>query len=288
MEFRWRALLLSLVAVLLLVAAGCGGDDNGAEEAGDTGAEQATTAEEAAEPVTLTFWQTMNEEETKTLQELVDRFQDENPNFTIRMETVPFDQAQQRFATAAQGGKAPDVLRAEIAWIADYAAQGFLADITDKVSEEDREDFLEAPFAYGVWEDKVYAIPQVTDAPALLYNKQLFEEAGVEPPESMEDLVAACEKFGAGKGRVLRAAVDLGVRRRPARPRQQADPGRRRGLGAGPPGLHRPLQPRVRVPQPRLRERLRQHADGVQERRGRDDRQRPVGDRGHPQRALVL
>jgi 2',3'-cyclic-nucleotide 2'-phosphodiesterase (5'-nucleotidase family) len=69
MRVRWGALFLVLAA-LALGAAGCGGDDEAGDDdaAGETGAE-------VTEPVTLTFWQTMNEEETKTLQEIVDRWE---------------------------------------------------------------------------------------------------------------------------------------------------------------------------------------------------------------------
>ena len=159
-------------------------------------ARQATT--------TLSFWQTMNEEETVTLRTLVRQFERSHPTIKIRMVTVPFDQAQQRYRTAAQARKGPDVLRAEIAWIAEFAARGFLADLSRKISAADRRDFLPAAFAYGVWAGKAYSVPQVTDAPALLYNKAMLRAANVAVPTTMDQLVAACRKFGAGKGIFLR------------------------------------------------------------------------------------
>jgi arabinogalactan oligomer/maltooligosaccharide transport system substrate-binding protein len=146
----------------------------------------------------------MNDEETKTLKTIVAAFQKANPSIKVNMVYVPFDQAQAKFATAAQGGKAPDVLRAEIAWIADYAARGFLADISKKVSAADKRDFLKSAWAYGVWKGKTYAVPQVTDAPALLYNKAMFRAAGATVPKTIAQLEATCKKFGDGKGIFLR------------------------------------------------------------------------------------
>jgi arabinogalactan oligomer/maltooligosaccharide transport system substrate-binding protein len=157
-----------------------------------------------ATTTTLSFWQTMNAQETVTLRGIVDRFEATHPGIEVDMETVPFDQAQLKFATAAQAGQAPDVLRAEIAWIADYAARGFLAPIDAKVSAADKRDFLPAPFNYGVYAGKTWAIPQVTDAPALLYNKAMFKQYKVQVPKSMDALVNACMKFPAGKGIFLR------------------------------------------------------------------------------------
>ena len=83
-----------------------------------------------------------NEEETKTLKTIVSSFSKANPSIKVNTVYVPFDQAQAKFATAAQGGKAPDVLRAEIAWIADYAARGFLADLTKNISSAARNESM--------------------------------------------------------------------------------------------------------------------------------------------------
>lgn len=192
-SIRGRALLpalaATLLAAMLMVPSATARTDEAATQ-------QATT--------TITFWQTMNEEETKTLKTIVAAFGKANPSIKVNMVYVPFDQAQAKFATAAQGGKAPDVLRAEIAWIADYAARGFLADLTKYVSAADRRDFLASAFAYGLWKGKTYAVPQVTDAPALLYNKAMFKASGVSVPTSIAALEAACKKFGDGKGIFLR------------------------------------------------------------------------------------
>lgn len=192
-SIRRRAMLPALAATvlvaLLMVSSATARTDAAATQ-------QATT--------TLTFWQTMNEEETKTLKTIVAAFTRANPSIKINTVYVPFDQAQAKFATAAQGGKAPDVLRAEIAWIADYAARSFLADLTKYVSAADRRDFLPSAFAYGLWKGKTYAVPQVTDAPALLYNKAQFKAKGVAVPKTVAALEAACKKFGDGKGIFLR------------------------------------------------------------------------------------
>ncbi len=191
---RWLGLLVT-AGVAAVALAGCGGDDSD-EASGDT---------KVTGPVSLTVWHTMNEEETPTLEALVDRFEKANPNFDIKLVTVPFAQAQQRFTTAAGAGKGPDVFRAEVAWTPEFAAQGFLADITDRVT--DRDEYLEVPFGYNVYEDRVYGIPQVTDSLALLYNKRIFRQAGVEPPTTIEELNAVCEKLGDGKGIFLLASL---------------------------------------------------------------------------------
>jgi arabinogalactan oligomer/maltooligosaccharide transport system substrate-binding protein len=154
---------------------------------------------------TLTFWQTMNEQETVTLKGLVDKFEASHPSIKVNLVYVPFDQRDAKFTAAAQAGKAPDVMRAEIADVANWAAQGFLADITRKVSAADKADYLKAAFAYDNFQGKIWGIPQVTDAPALLYNKRMFKAAKAKVPTTFSQLVQTCQKFGAGKGIFLRA-----------------------------------------------------------------------------------
>lgn len=197
MRHSWlRRLALVGLSVLAAIAIGaCGGDDDDGDGGGG--------ADKVSDPVTLTFWHTMNEEETPTLKRLVERFEKANPNFEIKLVTVPFDQAQERYSRAAGAGKAPDVFRAEIAWTPEFAAQGFLADLTDKVG--DRDDYLETAFGYNVYQDKVFGIPQVTDALALLYNKRMLEGANVEVPETIDELNDACGQLGKRRGVFLLA-----------------------------------------------------------------------------------
>lgn len=189
-RFGSRAVFATLaVAVVASLAAGVAG----------------ASTRGAKADVKLTFWQTMNDQETPTLAGLVKKYEAANPGVTVELVTVPFDQRDQKFTAAAQAGQAPDVMRAEIADVASWASQGFLADITSMVSAADKADYLPAAFAYDQFNGKTWGLPQVTDAPALMYNKRLLKAAGITAaPATMADLQAACDKLGAGKGIFLR------------------------------------------------------------------------------------
>jgi arabinogalactan oligomer/maltooligosaccharide transport system substrate-binding protein len=170
--------LVNILIVLTLIfsstALFCGGQK-----------EEVTTEEEA----TIVFWQTMNEQETVTLQSIVDEFETAHPNITIEMEYVPFGDAQNKFKIASSAGNAPDVIRAEIAWTPEFAHLGYLLELDEYISSKDKADYLKAPFAYNVYKGKIWGIPQVTDAPALLYNKRLLKEAGYNnPPKTLTEM----------------------------------------------------------------------------------------------------
>ncbi len=177
--------LLPVTFCLILLLTACGGKEERAEG-----------------PAVLRFWHTMNQEETVTLDGLVEKFMVENPGITIRAQVVPFSDAQNKFKTVAQAGDAPDVFRAEIAWTPEFAELGFLTPLDEYVSPEDLHDYLPGAFRYNQYKGRLWGIPQVTDCLALLYNKRLLREAGAEPPATMDDLVLTAKKLtDPGRGR---------------------------------------------------------------------------------------
>lgn len=188
---RVRALVLGVAAVALVAVAVV-----------------ATASATSQQATTLTFWSTMNDQENETLKGLINAYETANPNVNVSMTVVPFDQRETKFSAAASAGTAPDIMRAEIADVANWAARGFLTDITSRVSAADRKDFLPAAFAYYNYAGKIWGLPQAPDAPALLYNKKMIKAAGLnprKPPQTMAQLAAWCAKVGEGKGIFLRA-----------------------------------------------------------------------------------
>ncbi|MGH3741591.1 MAG: extracellular solute-binding protein, partial [Micromonosporaceae bacterium] len=132
----------------------------------------------------LTWWDTSDpKNEGPAFKKLIGKFNKKYPNVKINYQSVPFGEAQNKFKTAAEAEKgAPDILRAEVAWVPEFASLGYLyaLDGTDLLKEEI--DFLETPMSSNKHNGKTYGVPQVTDSLALLYNKALLEKAGVDSP----------------------------------------------------------------------------------------------------------
>jgi arabinogalactan oligomer/maltooligosaccharide transport system substrate-binding protein len=129
----------------------------------------------------------MNSDEAVTLEEIIKDFENNNADIKINLQPVPFDQAQNKFKIVAQAGEGPDIFRSEIAWTSEEAALGYLLELDSYISDEDKKDYLKAPFAYNVYKGHIYGIPQTTDCLALIYNKRLFKEAGVKVPETIDE-----------------------------------------------------------------------------------------------------
>ncbi len=152
-------------------------------------------AQALTQPVRLTFWQTHNAEETQTLKDLVAGFQKRYPKVEVAMDTVAFADAQGKFKTSAKAGKAPDVFRCEVAWTPEMADLGYLTPLDEFLTAEEKAAYLPAPMKAATFRDEVWGLPQVTDCLALLYNRDLLKKAGVEPPKTFDEMVAAGKKL---------------------------------------------------------------------------------------------
>jgi arabinogalactan oligomer/maltooligosaccharide transport system substrate-binding protein len=190
MTAQMRIKRLGWTAVALagaLTVSACGGSD-----APDGDAPKPDTSNASG---TVTFWDTSDAtNEGPKFKALISKFESSHANIKVNYVNVPFSEAQEKFRTAAQGNSgAPDVLRSEVAWTPDFASLGYLADLTDAVG--DTKDFLPIPLSSNQFDGKLYGIPQVTDAPALLYNKDMLTKAGVQAPTSWDELKASAPKI---------------------------------------------------------------------------------------------
>ncbi|MEU4425344.1 extracellular solute-binding protein [Actinoplanes sp. NPDC024001] len=185
---------LASVTLAFSIAA-CGGDKK--EES--TGAAKVDPASLSAE---LTWWDTSDaKNEGPAFKELITKFNQTYPKVKINYQSVPFGDAQNKFKTAAQAKTgAPDILRAEVAWVPEFASLGHLYALDGSDLLADESDYLEAPLASNKFDGKTYGVPQVTDSLALLYNKELVEKAGVTVPKTWAELKTAAQTIKSKTG----------------------------------------------------------------------------------------
>jgi arabinogalactan oligomer/maltooligosaccharide transport system substrate-binding protein len=168
-----------VVTALAVSAAACGDGKPKAETVKDPGAISGT----------VTWWDTSDAtNEAPAFKKLISDFQAKYPKIKVNYVNVPFADAQNKFKTAAQSGSgAPDVIRAEVGWTTEFSALGYLAPLDGTRALDNGGDFLPTPAASGRYNDKTFAIPQVTDTLALIYNKALLKKAGYDKPPSTVD-----------------------------------------------------------------------------------------------------
>ncbi|MBV8932464.1 MAG: extracellular solute-binding protein, partial [Kutzneria sp.] len=174
---RRTALLTAVTAGMLgaLVLSACGGA--------------------APDNTKVTFWDTSGPNEHPVFEKLAKDCATTG-GYSVDVQQVSFDQALANYKTAAQNGQGPDVLRSEVGWVAQLAANGLIQDLSGTDLAKNTSDFLDGPLGSTKYDGKTYAVPQVTDTLALLYNKKMLAAAGVPVPTTWDEVKAASTKLG--------------------------------------------------------------------------------------------
>ncbi|MEU4496506.1 extracellular solute-binding protein [Streptomyces sp. NPDC023998] len=170
----------ALVAALALAATACGGGDDG---------------DKAAGPVTLTWWDTSNAtNEAPTYKAMIAEFEKANKDIKVKYVNVPFDQAQNKFQTAAGSKGAPDIIRAEVGWTASWAKSQFLAPLDGTDALKDTGDITPSLLKQAQYQGKTYGAPFVTDSLGLMWNKEILKKAGFDKAPTTWDEVKKVSK----------------------------------------------------------------------------------------------
>ncbi|MCI0699189.1 ABC transporter substrate-binding protein [candidate division KSB1 bacterium] len=161
--------------------------------------------DQAEDKATVTFWHSFVASTIPSLEELIKKFEAEHPDILIKAQYVPTgDALVQKLITAIQSQTAPD-----ISWIhadfldklveaaAIYRMEEFIKD-PNGLTDEEINDIFPPLLQAASWRDTLYALPMEATSLALLYNKELFRQAGLDPdhpPQNWEELREFAKKL---------------------------------------------------------------------------------------------
>ena len=172
--------ITALLAVLMLAIAGCGSDE-GDEGSGAADAKKVGQAK-AEGDVT---W-CIGKDTSGAFGTVVDSFNEANPNANVKLLQLP-EAADEQRRLQIQRLRAKntecDVLGMDVIWTAEYAAQGWLLDVSDFISENG-DKFIESTVATTEFEGKNYAVPFNSNAGFIYYRTDEVDT----PPEDWETL----------------------------------------------------------------------------------------------------
>ena len=188
-------LLVSLVVVFSMMLAACGGETaSEAEPSGETAAEP--SGETAAEPVTLRFFHKWPEPEHLDFYNyVIQEYEKLNPNVNIEMEAVADEPYKDKIRVLMASGEVPDIY---FSWTGEFshkfARGGQALDLTDAIENTDWKDkiIMSAVEPYR-WDGKIYGVPMRINAKFMVYNKALFEQYGLTPPTTWDELLGVCQ-----------------------------------------------------------------------------------------------
>ena len=173
-----------LAGAALLGAAGCGGGGGGSFNG----------------EITVGF----GREASGTLEKLIDQFNKQNNDIKVKWRNMPsdtnqyFDQLRTQFQ--AQDGSLT-LIGGDVIWPAQFAANSYIIDLSDRFTENMRSKFLQGPVESNTYEGGVYGVPWFTDAGLLYYRKDLVEKAGFSgPPKTWDELKDQAQKIMQDEG----------------------------------------------------------------------------------------
>jgi multiple sugar transport system substrate-binding protein len=174
-----------LVATVVLAIAGCGSDDSDSGAGGD--AKKATEAK-ASGNVT---W-CIGKDTSGAFGTVVDSFNKANPNANVKLLELPEDAGEQRRLQIQRlEAESPecDVLGTDVIWTAEYAAQGWLQDVSDFISQQG-DKFIQSTVDTTEYEGKNYAVPFNSNAGFIYYRNDQVSE----PPQDWQALYEEAAK----------------------------------------------------------------------------------------------
>lgn len=167
-----RALATAAVVPIILSAA-LAGTATGQAQAPDTSVSG-----------TVMFWNGYGAEgdEITTFREVVlPAFNAVYPNVTVQTQEIPYNDLRQKLVTGLAGGVLPDVLRADIVWVPEFADQGALLALDQEMADfaDISAGMFPGPLSTNKWADHYYGLPLDTNTRILFMNTALLGEAGI-------------------------------------------------------------------------------------------------------------
>lgn len=142
-------------------------------------------ASKSDEKVTLTYWGLW--EDPRVMQAIINDFQKEHPNITVKYEPQEVKEYRDRLETRFKNGNGPDLFRFHNSWLPQI--NGIVAPLPSDVISPD--EFKKS--YYPVMQNDltkngaIYGIPLQIDTLALFTNTDMFEAASLTPPTNWED-----------------------------------------------------------------------------------------------------
>jgi multiple sugar transport system substrate-binding protein len=149
---------------------------------------------------TITVWEGYADVEGKAFHHLVSEFNNSHPDTHVDVLATNNDYALQKVLTAVRGGTPPDVAYLYGSWAPNVAQIPLVVDLAPVVKKPsvNWQDFYPGERKVTTVNGKVIGMPALVDNLAIVYNKSLFQKAGIAPPSATwtwDDFRAAAKKL---------------------------------------------------------------------------------------------
>ena len=134
-------------------------------------------------------------------QHLVDLWNTGHADKKIAVTVIPDNQMVTKLATGTQAGDVPDIVSFDLIYMPDFMKAGFLTDLTaDLKADPNYATVGDAYKNIATYEGKIYGAGFTPDVSILVWNKDLFKKAGLDPekaPSTLAEIHADATKIRA-------------------------------------------------------------------------------------------
>ena len=207
---KWLSMLLALGMMFSLTA--CGGSDSSSSNAESQTADPASVEVELSEPITITFWHGIVQENMQqTLNEIIDDFNNGiGAEMGITVESYAkgeMSDLENAVTAAIKAGDMPNVTMSEAASVVDWLQAGCVVDLTPYIENEnyglDLDDYydiyIEDSCSYPV--EGYYSLPLYVACEVMYYNVDFFKENNLTVPTTWREFEDVCTKISEITGR---------------------------------------------------------------------------------------
>ncbi|GAK40219.1 sugar ABC transporter sugar-binding protein [Paenibacillus sp. TCA20] len=180
---KWSFMAVTLCCAIAL--AGCGNSESGGSAEGSDGGNKTTIN-------FMHLWpEGVSAGQNKIVNQIIEDYQTENPDVTIKTEVLDNEQYKNKLKVLSASNELPDV---GITWAAGfmtpYVEGGLFTPIDDLLGGELNGKFVEGTTEAFNIDGKTYGLPLEFNITPVFYNKAIFEQYGLETPQTYEELKA--------------------------------------------------------------------------------------------------
>ena len=186
-----KRMIAGLMAVLMTMSLAACGSSAGSSDASGTGS--AATGDNSAaqaasgDKVTLSLCWWGNQTRNDVTKKAVDLYMEQNPNVEIKVEFTDWSGYWDKLSAMAAGGNLPDIIQMDYSYLQQYQQSGQLADLSQFIDSGviDTSKIADSVIDSGSIDGTCYALSLGSNAPMMVYDKEIVEQAGVELPEQL-------------------------------------------------------------------------------------------------------
>lgn len=146
------------------------------------------------------YWN--NAHEYEAYKDVVAQFEKDH-GVTVELQKFLWEDLRTKLVSDFQSGNVPDVVEEPGSWVQEFALSGDALSLQKYLGKDGTkigfpDDWLEVAVADNTHDGQVYGIQMHYTCTLLFYNRKMLDDAGIEPPTTWDDFLAAARELTSG------------------------------------------------------------------------------------------